>query len=91
VTLAARVTWKQSLPAWWSFFWRSVIYGAVGGFLLGAVGGAIAGATGHLDRARMFGAIAGYLAAVSLSTLAFKQALQVHLEDLSRARTAPDS
>ena len=85
------LTWKQTLPAWWSFFWRSVIYGAAGGFLFGAVGGAIAGATRHLNRAHVFGAILGYLAGVSLSTLAFKQALQVHLEDLTRVQTTRDS
>jgi hypothetical protein len=91
VTLAATVTWKQALLAWWSFVWRSTIYGAVGGFVLGAVGGGIAGATGHFDRARVVGKVAGILAGLLLSTLAFKQALQVHAGDLIREQTSADS
>jgi len=91
MTLAATVTWKRALSAWWSFVWRSTIYGALGGLVLGAVGGGIAGATGHLDRARVVGKAAGVLAGLLLSTLAFRQALQVHVGDLIRGQTSTDS
>jgi hypothetical protein len=91
VTFAATVTWKRALAAWWSFLWRSTIYGAIGGFAFGAVGGGIAGATGHLDRARVVGIVAGYLAGLLLSAVAFKQVLQVHLGDLVHAQSSADS
>jgi len=52
--------------------------------------GFIAGATGHLDEARIYGGIAGYLAGVTLSTLAMKQALQGNLARLVAASQAPD-
>ena len=91
MTLADTVTWKRALAAWWSFLWRSTVYGAVGGFVFGALGGGIAGATGHLDRARVVGIVSGYLAGLLLSTVAFKQALQVHVGDLVRAQSSADS
>ncbi len=76
---ATTLDWKCSLTVWWSFIWRSVIYGFAGGFVLGAIGGFIAGFTGHLDQARIYGAVAGYLAGLILSTLAMKQALEGNL------------
>jgi hypothetical protein len=84
------LSWKCSMSVWWSFIWRSAVYGAVGGIVLGAIGGFIAGATGHLDEARIYGGIAGYLAGVTLSTLAMKQALQGNLARLVAASQAPD-
>ena len=36
------------MVVWWSYVWRTVVYGAVGGFILGAVAGGIAGATGEV-------------------------------------------
>jgi len=75
--------WQDTLPAWWSFAWRSVLYGLVGGFVLGAVAGAIAGASGHLEKARLWGAVAGYIAGVALSTVAFRQAVDGHLRRLA--------
>ena len=74
--------WKETLPVWWSFVWRSVLYGLVGGFVVGAVAGGVAGASGHLDKARLWGAVGGYLAGFALSTVAFRQALQRHLQRL---------
>lgn len=77
-----KLQWNTSLSVWWSFVWRSVIYGAVGGFVLGAIGGAIADATGHLDKARVAGSFVGDVAGLVLSTVAMKQALQKHLAEL---------
>ncbi len=84
-----KLQWNTSLSVWWSFIWRSVCYGAVGGFVLGAVGGAIAGATGHLDQARVVGSFAGYVAGLALSTVAMKQALQKHLAELAGEAVQP--
>jgi hypothetical protein len=80
------LAWKAVLPIWWSFVWRSVLYGAVGGLISGAIAGAIAGSTGHLDKARLSGSIAGYVAGFCLSVPAFKQSLQKHISRLQSVR-----
>lgn len=77
------IAWPQALAVWWSFIWRSSIYGFVGGAVLGGVAGGVMGATGHPDKARVAGTLAGYVAGIALSTLALKQALQKHLTNLS--------
>lgn len=74
--------WKAVVPIWWSFLWRSVLYGAVGGFISGAIAGAIAGGTGHLDKARLSGSIAGYVVGFCLSVPALKHSLQKHISRL---------
>jgi outer membrane lipoprotein SlyB len=79
LTTKVEISWKRTLSVWWSFVWRSAIYGFVGGALLGAVSGAIAGATGHLDMARLLGMLGGYIAGMGLSIIAMKQTLEKHL------------
>lgn len=32
-----QLSWALTLHIWWSFVWRSAIYGFIGGFVLGAV------------------------------------------------------
>jgi hypothetical protein len=83
------IEWNRVFPVWWSFFWRASIYGLVGGSVLGAILGAIAGATGHLDMAKLYGSVGGYIASVPASILALKQTLNLHLGSLtSFARNA---
>ena len=77
------IEWNRVLPVWWSFFWRALIYGLVGGFVLGAILGGIAGATGHLDMAKFYGSIGGYVASIPASMLALKQTLTLHLRSLT--------
>ncbi len=80
--VTGEIAWSKVLPIWWSFIWRSSVYGFIGGAVLGGVAGGILGATGHLDKARIAGMLAGYIAGIGLSTLALKQALQRHLTSL---------
>ena len=79
------ITWPKTMAVWWSFIWRSAVYGAIGGFILGAIAGGVAGATGHLDKARVAGMLAGYIAGLVGSVFALKQALQKHQEGLISA------
>jgi hypothetical protein len=85
-----KIKWNDAMAMWWSYLWRAVLYGAVGGFIFGAVAGAIAGATGHLDQAAHSGRIAGGIAGLALSTLAMKQALEKHLARLAAIGNAAD-
>lgn len=84
LTSSLEITWPKALAVWWSFVWRSTLYGFVGGAVLGGVAGAVLGASGHLDKARVAGMLAGYLAGVGLSIPALKQALEKHLPDLAK-------
>lgn len=72
------ITWEKSLSVWWSICWRSVIYGALGGFVLGFIGGVLAALTQAPEKAAVYGAIGGYLASIPASMLAVKQALGKH-------------
>jgi|ERR1700733_1820199 hypothetical protein len=78
-----KIKWADSMVVWWSYVWRTVVYGAVGGFILGAVAGGIAGATGHIAKAAQCGRITGSIAGLALSTWALKQALEKHLARLT--------
>jgi outer membrane lipoprotein SlyB len=85
-----KLMWKDVWPVWWSFVWRSFIYGSLGGFVFGALGGALAGVTGHLEKARQMGAIFGYIAGLSLSTFAMKQTLEKHITHLAKKLRTDD-
>lgn len=76
------VTWQQSLPVWWSWFWRACLYGVIAGAVLGFVGGFIATYTDP-SQAGTYGRIGGYVASVPATLLAFKHALSKHLASLA--------
>ncbi len=60
------VTWGNSVPVWWSFFWRATLFGALGGLILGFVAGIVVGIMGRPDLGAAAGAIAGYVAAIPI-------------------------
>lgn len=68
-------TWGNSIPVWWSFFWRATVFGALAGALLGAIGGLIAGLMGRVDLASTVGGVAGYLIAIPVSMWCIKHLL----------------
>jgi len=84
-----KIKWNDSMAVWWSFAWRSTLYGFVAGAAFGVIAGGIAGATGHLDKAGQYGGLAGAIAGVGLSMFAMKQALEKHLARLSAIIAAP--
>ena len=83
-----KIKWTDSMAVWWSFAWRSTLYGFVAGAACGAIAGGIAGATGHLDKAGQYGGLAGAIAGLGISMLAMKQALEKHLARLSAITAA---
>lgn len=81
-----KLSWKQTMPVWWSFVWRATIYGALLGTVLGFFAGTYAGLSGVPDREVLYGAIAGWLGTIPASMLALKQALGKNLVMLCSAR-----
>ena len=77
------LSWSNTLPAWWSFFWRAVLYGFLLGLVFGFFGGVLAAIMGTPNKAASFGAVAGFIAGIPASMLAFKQALVRHLSRLA--------
>lgn len=71
--------WKQAIPLWWSFFWRTLVYGLLFGFVLGAFSGGIAGFLGVPEKAAFYGGIAGWVATFPATMLALKQSVSRHL------------
>ena len=70
------VTWGRVLTVWWSFMWRSIVFGAAAGAVAGALIGLVAGVTGHADKAPRWGAIGGQIVAIPVTMLAIKIILQ---------------
>ena len=81
-----KLSWKQTMPVWWSFVWRATIYGALLGTVLGFFAGTYAGLSGVPDREVLYGVIAGSLGTIPASMLALKQALGKNLVMLCSAR-----
>jgi hypothetical protein len=81
-----KLSWKQTMPVWWSLVWRATIYGALLGTVLGFFAGMYAGLSGVPDREVLYGAIAGGLGTIPASMLALKQALGKNLVMLCSAR-----
>ena len=78
--------WLETMPVWWSILWRAAVYGAVGGHFVGDAARVIAMSIGHSDSASTSGSVANWLAAVALSTVAVKEALQLHVGRLTGAQ-----
>jgi hypothetical protein len=76
------VGWKKALAVWWSVSWRGGLYGLLGGVVLGALGGVLAATTGVPEKGELYGAIAGYIAAIPASMIGMKQGLSRHLASL---------
>ncbi|WP_337176900.1 hypothetical protein [Paludisphaera sp.] len=77
------LTWKKTLAVWWSVCWRGALVGVLLGGLFGGVMGAILGAQGYPpERIQVFAALAGYVASIIASFIAFKLGLQKHLASL---------
>lgn len=73
-----RPTWSETLPMWWSFFWRAALYGLFIGLVFGAIGGFFAAMSGSMTSAHVYGQIGGLLAGIPASLLAMKQTLVKH-------------
>ncbi|TWX65834.1 hypothetical protein [Colwellia sp. C1TZA3] len=69
------ISWSQSMPVWWSFFWRATVFGAVAGAILGGIGGVIVALIGKPELAATIGGVAGYIAAIPVSIYCMKHIL----------------
>ena len=76
------ITWAQSLPVWWSFFWRAFLYSMVFGAIAGGLAGFVVGLQGAPEQGGYVGSIAGWIMSIPASMLAFKQAIQKHSASL---------
>jgi hypothetical protein len=65
-------SWGNSIPVWWSFFWRATLFGALAGGVLGFVGGVAVSLLGKPELAPTVGAAAGYIAAIPVSIWSVK-------------------
>lgn len=72
------MTFKQVLPIWWSFFWRSSLVGFLAGIVAGFVIGFVFQITGYGHLARQWGSIAGLLVGIPVSLWALKATLEKH-------------
>jgi hypothetical protein len=66
------VTWGNSIPVWWSFFWRATVFSALSGVVLSIIAGIFVVIIGRPDLGATAGAIAGYVAAVPISMWCIK-------------------
>lgn len=66
---------ERTLAIWWSFCWRAVVAGTLGGVFLGFLVGVILGFSGKSELSAAAGALAGWLLALPVSIWALKAAL----------------
>jgi len=72
------LSYKQTIPIWWSMFWRNTVFGFLAGGLAAFLAGIVAGSLGFSGSVPLLSAAAGFLAGVPVSIWAFKQALTKH-------------
>ncbi|MCM8794874.1 MAG: hypothetical protein NC819_03630 [Candidatus Omnitrophica bacterium] len=77
------VTWRRVLTVWWSFVWRSIVFGALAGAILGGIIGLIAGLLGQAQMAQKWGAIAGQIISIPVSMCVMKIILQKKWKEFS--------
>lgn len=77
------VSWANTMPVWWSFYWRATVFGLLAGGLLGAVGGFVVAMIGRPDLAGTAGAVAGYAVGIPISMWCMKEVLGKTYKDFS--------
>ena len=69
------VTWANSIPVWWGFFWRATLFAALGGSVLDFVAGIVVVIIGRPELSTIVGAIAGYAVSIPVSMWCMKHIL----------------
>jgi len=72
------MTYKQIIPAFWSFLWRSTLVGVSAALAAGFIAGFVAGFTGYVEYSEHAGGVAGWIATVLVSLWAFRAAIIKH-------------
>ena len=86
-----QLTWENTLPVWWSFFWRACIFGVLLGVAFGSVTGIAAAVLGAVGKGEVWGGNVGLIAFIPASIWAMKNALSKHLPALAQVPGAKDS
>lgn len=75
-------SYRQTVPIWWSMFWRNTVFGSLAGGLVAIVAGLVVGSLGLSGNSQLLGQLTGLVAAflvgVPVSLWAFRQALAKH-------------
>lgn len=76
------ITWGKVAKVWWSFVWRSILYGLLAGIVPGFIIGLI-GAIAHIDKSITLPLclIAGSLIGISVGLWVTKKVLQNKYKD----------
>jgi hypothetical protein len=74
--LPPRITWDRAFRIWWSFAWRTFVYGNIGTVLIEGLASLSGG--GAIFNPQATKLVAELLLLVGVSFLAFKQALDAH-------------
>ena len=72
------MTYREVIPIFWSFLWRTILGTILLGFSLGFLAGVAAAWMGRPGDAENWGAIAGFLATYPAAFWAFRAALNGH-------------
>jgi hypothetical protein len=73
----SQLTVRKVLPIWWSFTWRSLIYGALGALVFFFITSALVGGLGHREKMVFYGSVVSACVWLLLSVVALQQALKV--------------
>ncbi|MEP2103315.1 MAG: hypothetical protein ABJP02_08550 [Parasphingorhabdus sp.] len=70
--------YRQTIPIWWSMFWRNSVFGFLAAGIAVFFAGIVAGWSGFSGNTTLLVAAVGFLAGVPVSFWAFRQALIKH-------------
>lgn len=65
-------TWTNTLPVWWSFIWRVILFGIIATIIAGGIAGFILALIGKPELAETVGGIVGYFIGIPVSVWCFK-------------------
>lgn len=85
------VTWSHTVPIWWSYFWRCILFSTLVGLISVIIGGVIVGAMGKPDMGGMVGGILGFLGSIPVSIYVMKVILNKKYNNFSIALIPPQT
>ena len=77
------VTYKNTLPVWWSYIWRVTLASIILGVIIGFITGFIVGFLGKPELGGPVGGISGYITSIPVSIWAMKMILDKEYKNFS--------